>query len=46
MDDIKNYINKNYILKEHLFQKIKENITKILKLLYQCKKQEFQTNMI
>ena len=46
MDDIKNNINENCVLKKCLLQKIKENKSRIFELLYQCEKQEFRTNVL
>lgn len=47
MGYIKDYIKKNYYnLKVHVFQMVRVNKTKILKMLIQSKKEDFHTNMI
>ena len=44
-DDLKDYLEKNYNLKDPVFQLIRENEIKMLKMFYNSKKEEFHTNM-
>lgn len=44
-DDIKDFVEKNYNLKDPVFQLIRENEIKRIKMFYQSKKEEFHTNM-
>ena len=44
-DDIKDFLEKNYNLKDPVFQSIRENEIKMLKLFYHSKKEEFHANM-